>query len=678
MAENTSTVHKRILIVLDNLESDWAQAVTTPEDEGAAFHLLTIGFTPQQAFMKYGDAAAALRNRIRIVDTKDISSRAEEEARACYLNLIRDLPRKILPSGPSLSETLFYQERNLWWFLDICEKNIWTDRLIHRLYALYRFIYIIRAGKYSEVRLFIKDHVLLRAIADAAEKQSITRTSDQHPPDPDGRPKGFIRFTRAYAWCVCREFIKLCLKMAVLWTAGSKTDRDALPHSVGVFSIYPLWWSNAFSKDAREIIFSSAPETIAENGKLLWLLWLIPGRALFGNRKGWASYLKDRRVIVLEKLLGVSDVFCLFDPKLFLKFLKANRITNELNFETEGVEISGFVREEMSRSLVSPMFFQALQIDRAFRRLTLQNLKCLLFRLEFQPLERAILYNATTKTKTIGFQHSALGKNFLNYVFTPGELSPGTNLGNDETRMPLPDLIVSSGEIGLRFMRSAGYPADRTAVSGAVRYGPILDYLKELPEKQVLRKRHGLPLDKKIILVATSPLLEETLSLLSDLMGAVESDAQACHVIVRCHPNVSHREDFVRPLQEMAGTFQGKASAEVLIGAIPLYDSIALSDALVLSGGSVALEAMLLGCIPIIYTSDAQFSHNPMTEYPDAVLLASDRESLKNALAMIHRPDELERMKASWEKPIRDMFYDLQENPNKRFRHILKDVFRVL
>ena len=146
MAKNESNIHRNILIILDNLESDWAQAVTRSEDEGATFHLLTIGFAPDQAFLKYNDIAATLRKETHVLDTRNISLRAEEDARTYYLNLIKDLPHKKLPSGTSMSDILFYQERNLWWFLDICEKNIWTDRPIHRLYALYRFIYIISGG----------------------------------------------------------------------------------------------------------------------------------------------------------------------------------------------------------------------------------------------------------------------------------------------------------------------------------------------------------------------------------------------------------------------------------------------------------------------------------------------------------------------------------------------------
>ena len=46
----------------------------------------------------------------------------------------------------------------------------------------------------------------------------------------------------------------------------------------------------------------------------------------------------------------------------------------------------------------------------------------MLYRLEFQTLERPLVANSRNKTKSIGLQHSAMSDNFLSYVFTEDEL----------------------------------------------------------------------------------------------------------------------------------------------------------------------------------------------------------------------------------------------------------------
>lgn len=673
---------RNILLVIDSLDSDWAANVRNEKDDAVRYHLLSIGFSPEQAFLRYGASSTELRKKVSIVDTKKISPLAEEEARTYYLNLIRELPRKKTSSGASMSEILSCQGRNLWWYLDICEKNIWTDRLIHRLYALFRFIYTCRSRQYDDIRLFIDDNLLRDAFIEYAENQGISRVVNRTARkrfDFFSRQRGrSVHFTASYLFRIVREFIKLCLKMIIMRLTGVKAEQDVIPQSVGLFSVYPQWWKNAFSEDAEEIIFSSAPEELAKKERLQWVLWLIPGRALFGRKDGFASYLKNRRVIIPERLLGLFDLFALFDPRLFLRLLKVLRLTNQISFCAEGGDASGFVRAEMFRSLVSPMFFQALLLGRALSRLNFSNFKAFLFRLEFQPLERAILYNASGKTRTVGFQHSALGKNFLNYVFTDGELGEHWSRKNDTESMPLPDYIVTSGERGALYMHNAGYPDERTAVSGAVRFSSLLEYVKTMPDKTSLRNRYGVPRDKKVIFVATSPLLHETLCMINDLLGAVGSDGQACHVMIKCHPNVAMNEDFMGPLHDILDTYQGETGIEVLATQVPLHDYISLSDAIVLTGGTIALEAMLLGCVSIIYTSEAQFSHNPMVEYPDAVLLVSDRESMQRALKMMSRPETLENLKRSWKRPIQDAFDDVAGDPNTRFISVLTEKFHVL
>jgi surface carbohydrate biosynthesis protein (TIGR04326 family) len=383
-------------------------------------------------------------------------------------------------------------------------------------------------------------------------------------------------------------------------------------------------------------------------------------------------------VFVINGLLGAADMVSILNPRLLLKLFRAFLAACRSSCEIEGVNIAPLAREDLLRSFTSPMFFQCLLLDRCLRRVAMENLETLFFRLEFQPLERALLYNTHGRTKTVGFQHSALGKNFLNYVFEEGELGLHAKNQGDARSMPLPDYILTSGEKGVEYLRRWGYPPERHAVAGAVRLGPLYSYRKNIPPRQKLRAQYGIAADKKVIFVATSPLLQETVCMLDDLLQAVTSSPEPVHLVVKCHPNAHAVPGYIRRVRGLMESRRRDVSFDFYTEPIAFYDYIALSDAVLLTGGTVALEAMLLGCVPLIYVNDAQFSHNPLTEYPGAVILVDGRQAMEEALKIINDREAVEKLKRNWEKPLHDMFYDGEQNPNKRFIHVLKNDFRIL
>src|SRR4030042_4145730 len=105
---------RRILLILDNLEADWAGDVVRKKDPTAEYHLLTLGVSPEQAFLRYRSSASELKHSVDIVDTSGISEKAEQEARDFYLELIRSYPQRKHFGTFSILEALSYKKRNLW------------------------------------------------------------------------------------------------------------------------------------------------------------------------------------------------------------------------------------------------------------------------------------------------------------------------------------------------------------------------------------------------------------------------------------------------------------------------------------------------------------------------------------------------------------------------------------
>ncbi|MCM8789796.1 MAG: hypothetical protein NC916_02080, partial [Candidatus Omnitrophica bacterium] len=518
----------------------------------------------------------------------NISDKAEDEARNFYLELMKDIARQ-------LSSLLLHKKRNLWWFLNISEKNIWTDQTVHRLYALARL-----------------------------GPTGLKRSSN----------KSILLFVFSYYIQALKEVLKLGVKLLCLRTMGLNRKREIPEWKAAFFGLYPAWWRNPISKNTTDIFFQEIPLIMGKKVTTGHLVWLEPWRQILKKRKRLLSFLNRKDVVVLEQELRLSDILSVFDPVIIGKLVKALKLSASVLVSFKGVNISPFVQEEIFNSGTSPLFFQALLLDPAMRRTQLQHLGSLFFRLEFQPLERALLYNTFGKTKSIGFQHSVLSKNFFNYRFMVGELGEYWNRRKDPMIMPLPDFILLSGELGYRFMKEAGYPEENLYICGGIRFTPLFKYLEHRPSLQVLREKYSLPADKKVILIATSPLPRETSRMLEDLFDAIGSDDQF-RIIIKVHPNAVAIPGFLKKVRKIIESKRWAGGAEIITSRGVLYDYISLSNAILLTGGTVALEAMLLGVVPIIYKCSSQFSHNPMLGYPESVFLVSDSQSLKKALKEI-------------------------------------------
>ena len=149
-----------ILIVTDNISFNWKDFFKYTYDANNSYYLFSVGFDSYHSIsdIKYNDRY--ISDIINIVDINDNYKSDEEEARNTYLKLVRDFPTFRLYKGQSVFDILQYQNVNLWWYLQITEKSIWISKMVHRLYAYYRFKKIFVKYDFYSVNLHISDLVL--------------------------------------------------------------------------------------------------------------------------------------------------------------------------------------------------------------------------------------------------------------------------------------------------------------------------------------------------------------------------------------------------------------------------------------------------------------------------------------------------------------------------------------
>jgi hypothetical protein len=105
---------------------------------------------------------------------------------------------------------------------------------------------------------------------------------------------------------------------------------------------------------------------------------------------------------------------------------------------------------------------------------------------------------------------------------------------------------------------------------------------------------------------------------------------------------------------------------------IVLNDYLVLSDALIITGTTVGIEAICLGTMPILFENYSTFSLNPLLEISDSYFNVKDIRGLKEALvSVVNNASRTEKIKENWPIAIRKLFYDIKEDPNKRFDDLL-------
>jgi len=625
-------------LLADDLDREWV--IPGGDDREGAWHLLTFGISPAEALQ-----TRALTGITPVASTV-LSLKAEKEARALYLDFIAGFPK----------EAFAYGRINLWWFLNISEKNIWLDKTVHRLYAFLRLYYLLEEQAYDEIRLSIADDNLRRAVSALLQAKKI-RFVDQDAPNTAPRyVPGLFKFTISYYWTGIIELGRLIVKRSFLRLTGIKSVKTIAPSGLAFFSLYPGWWRGP-AAEKGDIFFGTIGDKLEGKRAVYQLIWLFTGlRALFTSRRDLKSLGQNKKVVLLDQFIGINDLLAPFNFRLVLKLHGLFKLIKERTLEVKGIDLSDFIREELNISLLNGQLFSWLWLYSAFNRLGLERFKAIIFRLEFQPLERALLYNTLSKTKSIGYQHSALSRNFLNYAFCDGELGAYWRGRDNSNNMPLPDHIITCGQKGVEYMKRAGYPSDRVVVGGALRLRSLVNYALCRPPLPQLLAKYSLSANQKNIFLATSPLIPETLSLLGDFSAALKNSKY--HSFIKFHPNLAVTDQLVA--QVPAGT-------EIVPNSAIIYDYISVSHAVLLTGGTVALEAIALGIVPIVYSCQAQFSHNPMLEYPKAIHLVNDEASLLSVLAKLADQGETAEKMRHWSEPLEDQFGDLSVDPEVNF-----------
>jgi hypothetical protein len=173
-------------------------------------------------------------------------------------------------------------------------------------------------------------------------------------------------------------------------------------------------------------------------------------------------------------------------------------------------------------------------------------------------------------TRLVGYQHASLTPKHLNFVFEPGEAS----------YTPLPDRVVTMGDVTRSFMESYGRFPSRLLATGCA--------LRRASGSSVAPKAQPVRVERLLVTLATD--FKEYVGVFRFLEKALPA-LTGVTVRLRPHP--------VFPLEEAEkrwGPFGFKYEAD----SAPLAESLEWADVVIYASSTLGLDAVSMG-IPAVY-----------------------------------------------------------------------------
>lgn len=638
---------RRRLLIADRYDAPAIQEVMQDPAPDVSWDILLLGLS--NPWFRWTHPRESGTGRWELVDPVPHAAEASERTGGFVVNLVERLPGRDL-GGETLRDLLETPGGTSWWFLDITEKGPFRGPLVSQLYRVALARSVMDRGAYEEVRVQLAN----RGLADIFK-----RTVDPSPPvrmlDTAAAEDGswWDRLPLVRYWLHVGVAIgRLAAIRAFLAVSGHPAA--AAPQGLAAFTFFPAWWARPFSPAAGDRFFSH----LGDAGAAGYLAWLTSARALWRNRRAATDVIRARALVPLQAHLTFGDVLPLLSMRTFARVRRFERRARPaLREPFAGFDVGPLVAADVSRSLTGMERCLSMLLARAVRRSVDRRApRWLLYRLEFQPFENALLRGLSGRSRGIGFLHYPFGHHYLSTRFAEGEVARYLSGADPSTDRPLPDGVLACGESGIGHVTNSGYPRARCAPCGPQRFGRLLDYRRRRESREAVRARLRLPSERPVYFVTLAIVEEDTQALFGALAGGLDT-ARNPLLVVRTHPNRPHGD----PALMAALARFGPGRAVLMNPEQDIYDHIVAADALICIGSMIAFEAMALDRMPIVFENPSSFPALSLAEFGEGLFVARDQAEMGAAVRAIESANEDVRAKRRrWPDLLHRVLGDLE------------------
>jgi hypothetical protein len=249
-------------------------------------------------------------------------------------------------------------------------------------------------------------------------------------------------------------------------------------------------------------------------------------------------------------------------------------------------------------------------------------------------------------TRLVGFQHPRPARLLLSYHLGPAE----------DTRAPLPDRIVTSGELASKLLAAWGLPSDRLLTGGAIRQA---DLLRRTAGPTPQPRASTAP---PKVLLAMPIGLDEAAEALMISLEAFGGRPQY-RLVVRCHPS--------NPLPKVLGALGiSELPSGAVEGAGDLADLLSCSDVVVYTTSTASLEAVASG-VPVVHLETfSTLDMDALEQEPGARPTVASADELRFAVASIVADRErfVRERWPLWQRLVAGYFAPVGEETYRAFR----------
>jgi len=619
------------LVITDCGPAEWNRAVQTAILPPSMLEVLPVGISPDQYQSRYGGELDRCRpwTFSKVVGG---SARARERIREYVPKLMAQLQRSRVDGPTTLLEWLEGDGFNAWWFLEISEKSAYRGELINRLYQLALVQAVLDSGTYGKVWICLKDEVLARTIEKGLCEASIDVS--QVETERNHRSRSTLRWLCVHVRNALGVAILHMMQLVLMRGLNIAPPWLPSPRSLLLFTFYPRMWTAPYRHDASEWFFGALPEHFPDGVSSAYAVWLTAWpREIWSRRKELCRFFRSRKVLWLAPFAGIGALMSLATFRWWTLHL---HLSDEWQ-RSAAVRFGPFdlgcaVRDELHRSLSSPELFRNLLLVAAWKRLTASVPgSTVLYRLEFQPFEHAIVFGTRGQVPAVAFQHSIFGKNYLPYHFNRDEVVQAGVSG----AMPLPDVILVSGEFGRAAMLKNGCASHSVEVCGPLRYRSFFARVRPRQSRYAIGGRTADAPTARSLVVTTAVSRPDAESLLESL-GQCLPLLDRMTVLFRSHPALP----LDRCFEAIVGQRLGADRYRFLMSAEELHDALASADVAVMNYSTVMMEAVELGVVPIVFESRTVFDPKALEEDEWAGVVVTNAEELGRSIAHALRGDE--------------------------------------
>lgn len=660
---------KNVLVITDRTDSLWIDQAVKENSLDHSFDVLSLGVSGELSVCLCRDKYEKVPS-FNIVDINSFAEAAQEKVRKFVPRFIYEFPRKKFGSNRTLLDLFSLPKFNLWWFMVMPEKGILRSPYIKDLYYLELIRNTLLKKEYNEIWLELDDPDMRKLIESNGEKLPPLRSVIAGR-RRSGLVKNMIFWKKVLLAIIKPLTTTYAQKLALRWI-GIRKNTDIPEHSVLFFSFFPYFWIRS-AQGFFENFFRNATDRVGELSPVRWLVWLSLGPAALLSQRGEIRDASQRsELIFLQQYLSIKDLLraILISIRYVFRILKYRTdIEPQIKIEYEGFDISTIVISEFHRSLQGIEVIKSVLMEQAIENvLKFRDVSALVYRIEFQPHERAIEYGAKNMCQTIALQHSAIGRNDLQYFFNHLEISGSLSNKLDLRNLPLPDKLLVAGQYPYDIFKNAGFPEANIEICGPVRYASLVEYKRGVKNRAEIRKKYGFNEEQHIFLIAAPSVREDMLSLMLTLLQVLKRVDNDFVFLFKSHPVFK----FDREVVALIDQFYPNMKYSFLPDNVNLNDHLFLSDALILTGTTVGIEAICLGIMPILFENSSTFSLNPLLEIKDSYLNVNNVQGLSEALiSVVNAAPRILEIKKNWPNAIKKLFDNIEDDPTVKFTDLL-------